>query len=180
LSLFFFFSFLDGTVFFILEGTFAQKEVRMAALHLRGSLALVALAGFLSLILYTLPLQAGEIVAKPGEKGAGKDRAAPERNGGVEGIATYYANKYNGRRTASGERYWPDRMTAAHPNLPLGTMVRVINLTNLREVVVRINDRCRSRKFSLIDLSWTAAETLGFLRQGIIRVKMIPLAEETT
>jgi rare lipoprotein A len=152
----------------------------MAALHLRGSLALVALAGFLPLILYTLPLQAGEIVTKPGEKGAGKDTAAPERNGGVEGIATYYANKYNGRRTSSGERYRPDRMTAAHPSLPLGTMVRVINLTNLREVVVRINDRCRSRKISLIDLSWTAAEKLGFLKEGVIRVKMIPLSEEIT
>jgi rare lipoprotein A len=152
----------------------------MALLHRRGGPALLVMAGFLTLILYTLPLQAEEIIAKPGEKGAGKVESAPQQKGGVDGFATYYAQKYNGRRTSSGELYQPEKMTAAHPSLPLGTMVRVINLTNLREVVVRINDRCRSRKFSLIDLSWTAAEKLGFLRQGIIRVKMIPLTEENT
>lgn len=152
----------------------------MASLHRRGSLALVALAGFLPFALYTLPLQAGEHVAKPGKQQTGTNAAALQRKGGVEGIATYYANKYNGRRTSSGERYQPDGMTAAHPSLPLGTWVRVVNLTNLREVVVRINDRCRSRKFSLIDLSWTAAEKLGFLKKGVIRVKMIPVAEEIT
>lgn len=152
----------------------------MASLYRRGGLALVALAFFLPLALYTLPLQAGEFVTKPGEQQAGTDETASQRKGGVEGIATYYAKKYNGRRTSSGERYRPDGMTAAHSSLPLGTMVRVVNLTNLREVVVRINDRCRSRKFSLIDLSWTAAGKLGFLKKGVVRVKVTPIAEEIT
>jgi rare lipoprotein A len=149
------------------------------ASHLRGRLAVVLLAGFLAPAIYTLPLQAGEPVAKPGAQRAGQDGAAAQWKGGVTGTATYYAKKYTGRRTASGEIYRPDRMTAAHPSLPLGTKVRVVNLANLREVVVRINDRCRSRKTSLIDLSWTAAEKLGFLRRGIVPVHMIPLTGET-
>lgn len=152
----------------------------MASSLLRGRLAMILLAGFLSPALYTLPLQAGNLVAKPGEQQAGTNAAALQWKGGVEGIATYYAKKYNGRRTSSGERYRPDRMTAAHPSIPLGTMVRVVNLTNMREVVVRINDRCRNRKISLIDLSWTAAEKLGFLRKGVIPVRMTPLIGETT
>ena len=151
----------------------------MASSYLRGRLAMFVLAGILAPALYSLPLQAGEPVAKPGEQRAGKDGAASQWKGGVEGIATYYAKKYTGRRTSSGERYRPDGMTAAHPSLPMGTMVRVVNLTNLREVVVRINDRCRSRKMSLIDLSWTAAEKLGFLRRGVVPVQMIPLTGET-
>jgi rare lipoprotein A len=150
----------------------------MATSHLRGRLAAFVLAGLLTPALYTLPLQAGELVAKPGNERTAKEAADPQRKGGVEGIATYYAKKYTGRRTASGERYRPEKMTAAHPSFPLGTMVRVVNLANLKEVVVRINDRCRNRNNSLIDLSWTAAEKLGFLKRGVVPVQMTPLTEE--
>jgi rare lipoprotein A len=96
----------------------------------------------------------------------------------VIGVATYYANKYNGRRTSSGERYRPNKMTAAHPTLPLGTRVRVVNLTNQREVEVRINDRCRPRSFPLIDVSREAAERLGFIKRGVIPVEVVTIEED--
>ena len=98
---------------------------------------------------------------------------------GVEGIASYYAKSYNGKRTNSGHRYDPAELTAAHPTLPHGTRVRVINLANDKEVTVTINDRCRSRKQPFIDLSRAAAKQLGFLGKGITRVRIIPLDEES-
>lgn len=96
---------------------------------------------------------------------------------GVEGFAAYYAKRYNGRRTNSGQRHDPKKLTAAHPTLPHGTKVKVINLANDKEVVVTINDRCRQRKTPFIDLSRAAAKELGFLGKGMTRVRIIPLPE---
>lgn len=152
----------------------------MASTELRDGLVLIVLASFLSLLLYTLPVQAEEFVTKSERKRAGTRAAALQGKGGVEGVATYCARKYNGRRTYSGERYRPDKLTAAHPSLPLGTRLKVTNLTNRREVVVRINDRCRHRNFPFIDLSEAAAQKLGFLRRGITRVRMVILEEDIT
>lgn len=98
--------------------------------------------------------------------------------GGVVGLATYYAKRYNGRATSSGERYRPDRLTAAHPDLPLGTRVKVINIQNGREVVVKINDRCRKRKVPIIDLSRAAAKELRLLVVGVGKVRIIALPGE--
>ena len=94
---------------------------------------------------------------------------------GKEGMATYYASRYKGRRTSSGERYNPARMTAAHNFIPLGTKVQVTNLDNDRMVVVTVNDRCKKRKNRLIDLSRAAARKLDFLRQGRARVMITAL-----
>jgi rare lipoprotein A len=149
----------------------------MASLDLGGRLTAVVLSVLLSLLIHTLPLQADEPTARP-EEGVGKKVSAPQSAGGIEGIATYYANKYNGRRTSSGERYRPEKLTAAHPNLPLGTQVRVVNLINQKEVSVRINDRCPPRKVPLIDLSREAAKRLGFLRRGVIPVKVVAMEED--
>ena len=146
----------------------------MAPLNLRKGLALV-LASSLTLLFNTLPLKAADPSAKSEAKGVGE--ATPGGNhSGTVGIATYYASKYNGRRTASGERYRPDKLTAAHPDFPLGSRVRVVSLANAKEVVVRINDRCRQlRKHSTIDLSLAAAKELGFLKRGVARVQMVLL-----
>jgi rare lipoprotein A len=149
----------------------------MASLDLGGRWTAVVLSVLLSLLIHTLPLQADETTARP-EEGVGKKVSAPQSAGGVEGIATYYANKYNGRRTSSGERYRPEKLTAAHPSLPLGTRVRVVNLINQKEVSVRINDRCRPRKVPLIDLSREAAKRLGFLRRGVIPVRVMTIEED--
>lgn len=95
---------------------------------------------------------------------------------GYESFATYYARRFDGRLTITDERYDPDKLTAATHDLPLGTLARVVNPKNGREVVVRINDRPRKRSFPLIDLSRAAARELGFLGKGKIRVRVIPLA----
>lgn len=105
---------------------------------------------------------------------------ADELAEGVTGTAFYYAKRYNGRRTNSGVRYDPAKLTAAHPYLPHGTRVKVINLANKKEVVVTINDRCRKRKKPVIDLSRAAAGKLGFLGKGAARVRIIPLGQEST
>jgi rare lipoprotein A len=92
------------------------------------------------------------------------------------GLATYYARRFAGRRTASGERYDPDALTGAHRTLAFGTRVRVTNLTNRRTVVVVITDRGPFDRRRVIDLSRRAARELGMLRDGVARVRLEPLA----
>ncbi|MDA8383036.1 MAG: septal ring lytic transglycosylase RlpA family protein [Betaproteobacteria bacterium] len=92
------------------------------------------------------------------------------RPAGVEGIASIYSNDLAGRRTASGERYDPYKLTAASRRFPLGTRVRVRNLANGRSVVVLINDRGPYEDGRLIDLSERAARRLGMLKRGLARV----------
>lgn len=96
-----------------------------------------------------------------------------------DGVATYYASYFIGRRTMSGERYHPDKLTAAHATLPLGTVVRVLNPKTGQDVVVRINDRCHPRHApkNLIDLSRRAAKQIGLWGKGLIKVQIIPMAE---
>jgi rare lipoprotein A len=91
-----------------------------------------------------------------------------------EGMATYYAPRLAGHRTANGERYDPAKFTAAHHALPLGTEVRVVRLDGPQpgtSVRVRINDRCAGRR-KIIDLSEAAARRLGMMRAGIVRVRL--------
>ncbi|MGH3055596.1 MAG: septal ring lytic transglycosylase RlpA family protein, partial [Gaiellaceae bacterium] len=88
------------------------------------------------------------------------------------GVASYYGREFEGRRTASGERYDSHRLTAAHRSLPFGTLLRVINLDNGRSVVVRVNDRGPAREDRILDLSYRAAQRLGFSQAGLARVKI--------
>ncbi len=150
----------------------------MASLNLRGALIISLFLGQLISPVQTLPLHAEEISADS----TAKESVATEAEGtkGVEGIASYYAKRYNGRRTNSGQRYNPQKLTAAHPSLPLGTKVRVVNLANDKDVIVTINDRCRKRNHPFIDLSRAAAKQLGFFGKGIAEVRIIPLDEESS
>lgn len=93
----------------------------------------------------------------------------------IESSASYYAKKFNGRRTASGERYNPNQMTAATRDFPLQSWIKVINPANGKEVIVRINDRTGKRKTPLIDLSLAAAKELGFWGRGKIHVHVLPI-----
>jgi len=95
------------------------------------------------------------------------------------GYATYYASRFIGRKTTSGYRYHPDKMTAAHYTLPLGTVVKVVNPVNSQAVQVTINDRCAPKRFPFIDLSRAAAKRIGLWGKGIIKVVIIPLPEDT-
>lgn len=88
------------------------------------------------------------------------------------GLASYYAHKFHGRSTASGAIYDENRLTAAHRILPFGTLVRVTNLSNHRSVVLQVNDRCPLAKNSIIDVSFRAAQQLGFVQEGIVKVSV--------
>jgi rare lipoprotein A len=92
----------------------------------------------------------------------------------VIGKASYYARHFNGRKTASGERLNPNRLTAASKTLPLGTRVQVTNLENGRVVHVTINDRGPYVRGRVIDLTPRAAEALAMSHQGIARVEIRP------
>ncbi|MCU0226580.1 MAG: septal ring lytic transglycosylase RlpA family protein [Bryobacterales bacterium] len=93
-----------------------------------------------------------------------------------EGVASWYGNPYHGRRTANGEVYDMERMTAAHPSLPFNLWVRVLNLDNGQQTTVRINDRGPFVKGRIIDLSRAAARAVSMLGPGIakVRITVIP------
>ncbi len=91
------------------------------------------------------------------------------------GVASFYASKFNGRKTCSGQKFSNDSLTAAHKSLKFGTYVQVKNLKNDSTVVVRINDRLpRSSKRS-IDLSQRAAKQLNFMKAGLTKVEITVL-----
>ncbi len=86
------------------------------------------------------------------------------------GIASYYADKFEGRKTSSGEIFRQRGLTAAHKTLPFGTLVRVTNLSNDSVVIVKINDRLPGSSKRMIDLTERAAEQLNFIRKGLTKV----------
>lgn len=121
---------------------------------------LLCRAGLSVLILMTGCLGSGQ------SRGQGLDEA--------EGEASYYADAFAGETTASGERFDPDEMTAAHPRLPFGTVVRVTRLDGEenRSVVVRINDRGPFQDDRIIDLSEAAAQELRMIEEGVVEVRV--------
>ncbi|MFN4356898.1 septal ring lytic transglycosylase RlpA family protein [Sphingopyxis alaskensis] len=94
------------------------------------------------------------------------------------GVASYYGNELAGNRTASGERFDPGQLTAAHRTLPFGSMVRVTNVATGDSVVVRINDRGPFAHGRVIDVSHAAAREIGLHRSGTARVKLALLADD--
>ena len=102
-------------------------------------------------------------------------QAEPTFDGGRAiggGVASYYGNELAGHRTASGERFNPGLLTAAHRTLPLGSMVRVTNPANGKSVVVRINDRGPFARGRVLDLSKSAAAQIGLIARGSGRVEL--------
>lgn len=95
------------------------------------------------------------------------------------GIASWYGPGFHGRPTANGERYNQNDLTAAHPTLPMPSLVRVTNLENGRSVDLRINDRGPFSKSRIIDVSHRAAQLLGFDRQGTAKVRVKVLRDES-
>ncbi|RJG11916.1 septal ring lytic transglycosylase RlpA family protein [Pseudomonas cavernicola] len=95
----------------------------------------------------------------------------------AEGKASYYGAKHHGKRTASGEKFDQNQLTAAHRSLPFGTRVRVTNLNNDKTVVVRINDRGPYARGRIIDVSRKAAQQLGMLRAGVVPARVQSLAD---
>ena len=100
------------------------------------------------------------------------------------GKASWYGKKFDGRKTASGEKFNSDYPTAAHPSWPFGTVVKVTNLTNDRSIKVRINDRGPTRavrsKGVIMDVTLGVAKVLGFVKRGLtdVRVDVIKWGKE--
>lgn len=124
--------------------------------------------------------QRGELVAmcapkkkKKEKKAKKKEKKGKENNKKAKvekGKASYYADKFNGKKTASGEKFSNRQLTAAHPSLPFGTMVRVTNTANGRSVDVRINDRGPFKGGRIIDISKAAAQKIDMVKAGIATV----------
>lgn len=104
-------------------------------------------------------------------------RTEPTIKAILRGIASWYGPGFHGNRTANGERYNQNALTAAHRTLPFGTMVRVTNLRNGLSVVVRINDRGPFTRGRIIDLSAASARIIGLTSSGIAQVKVEVLGE---
>lgn len=88
------------------------------------------------------------------------------------GYASFYSNKFIGKKTASGEIFSQDKLTCAHNTLPMGTLLKVTNLKNDKSVTVRVNDRLHHRNPRLVDLSKAAAKKLDFKDGGVIKVRV--------
>ncbi len=88
------------------------------------------------------------------------------------GYAVHYNDKFQGKKTANNEIFDQNGLTAAHKKFPYGTKVKVTNLENDHSVVLKINDRMRTRNRNLIDVTKRAAEELGFLKKGRARVSL--------
>ena len=88
------------------------------------------------------------------------------------GVASWYGPGFHGRKTASGERFDQNDLTAAHRKLPLGSEVRVTNLENGRSITVEINDRGPYAKGRVLDLSKAAARKLGMMENGVAKVRI--------
>ena len=107
----------------------------------------------------------------PGSLSTGRTIAA-QRKALLRGIASWYGEAFDGRTTASGERFDMTAMTACHPTLPFGSLVRVVNLKNGRSVTVRITDRGDLPEGRVLDLSMAAAEKLAMTSTGLAPVKL--------
>ncbi|MCP4668494.1 MAG: septal ring lytic transglycosylase RlpA family protein [Deltaproteobacteria bacterium] len=94
------------------------------------------------------------------------------------GKASWYGKKFHGRPTASGEIYDMYKKSAAHKTLPLGTYVRVLNLSNKKQILVKINDRGPFVKSRIIDLSYAAAKEMGLIGPGVAEVKIVAMGKE--
>ena len=92
------------------------------------------------------------------------------------GLASYYHDYFTGKRTASGENYDPNKLTAAHKSLPIGTLIKVTNLDNGKSVIVIINDRGPFVPGRIIDLDKVAFQKIASICAGVITVKMEEIA----
>ncbi len=110
-------------------------------------------------------------VAAPAELSEDEKAAKPSSRI-LYGQASYYAAKFEGRRTANGETFRQNKLTAACNVLPLGTWVKVTNLRNGKTVVVKTNDRLHKKTKRIIDLSTVATKKLGYTKRGLTRVKI--------
>jgi rare lipoprotein A len=146
--------------------------------------ALILLAGCAQTKHASVQRGSGYLVGEPYRINGVWYRPAEDYSYSRIGIASYYGGEqrginFHGRRTANGERYNMNGLTAAHPTLPIPSVVRVTNLENGRSLVVRINDRGPFVGGRIIDVSRRAAQLLGFEHKGVARVHVEILADDS-
>lgn len=131
------------------------------------------LAQLLTVLVLTVNISAAQPRTNAeARKPATSNKAAKKKTAYQVGPASWYGKYFHGRKTASGEPYNMFQFTAAHPKLPLGTYVKVTNLSNGQWVIVRINDRGPVPKQRIIDLSYGAATMLKLRRAGLGKVRL--------
>jgi rare lipoprotein A len=121
---------------------------------------------------FSLKMACAQVVSVVDKKTDTVESKEPLISKTLYGTASYYAEKFNGRETANGEIYDSKKMTAACNVLPLGTWIRVTNLSNNRSVIVKTNDRLHARMKRIVDLSRAAAQKLGYISKGLTKVKV--------
>ena len=136
--------------------------------YIKEAIAIIAL-----LLIVELP----GAIAQPGEKDKNDNTTSSKKsskaaNRVLYGQASYYASKFEGRKTANGEIFRHSKLTAACNILPLGTWIKVTNLKNGKTIIVKINDRLHTKTRRLVDLTKTGAQKLGFIKSGLTRVKV--------
>ena len=119
-----------------------------------------------------LLLQADKVSAQNDSAIVAPSKSSKKAKKVFYGQASFYGNKFHGKKTANGEIFSQDKFTAACNVLPLGTWIRVTNLKNGRSVVVKTNDRLHPKMRRLVDLSRAAAIKLGYISNGLTRVKV--------
>lgn len=122
-------------------------------------------------------MTAASPVASPTPDSLVDEQKAIKRGDRLHGIASWYGGVFNGRKTASGERFNMYAMTACHPTLPFGSVVRVVNRTNKHSVVVKITDRGDlGNEGRIIDLSFGAAQKLKMTHAGLADVDLVVIS----
>jgi rare lipoprotein A len=124
------------------------------------------------IILLLLAFYGGAVFAQKKEDDQSTSKKAKHATKTLFGQASFYSNKFEGRRTANGETFTHKKLSAACNSLPLGTWIRVTNLKNDKSVIVKVNDRLHKKTKRLVDLSIAAAKKLGFFTLGLTRVKV--------
>ena len=125
---------------------------------------------FLSVLIFAACSSAKRFIS---EEGVNNTRNTENVSNATEiGEASFYADDFNGKKTANGETYNMSDLTAAHPSLPFNTIVKVTNLANNKSVKVRINDRMPNFKGRIIDLSLAAAKKIDMINSGVQKVKL--------
>ncbi len=125
-----------------------------------------------NLLILLLPFLLMAASAGAQARPAGKSGRRHQHSNIQYGIASYYANKFQGRPMASGILYDKNKMTCAHNSLPMGTWIKVTSMRNKKWVVVKVTDRLHHSNKRLVDLSGVAAGKLGFIKRGLTRVKV--------
>jgi rare lipoprotein A len=166
---------MSRSVFSFVPALFSSIVSASAVLASSFALAQTAAPAAAPAVAPTAPVAAP--AAAPAAPKAEAKAAAPAGDHAMQGKVAYYGGKFNGRKTASGERFNARAMTMAHKTLPFGTMVRVTNVKTKKSVVVRVNDRGPSTPDRMGDLTRAAAAKVGAIKAGYAEVTLTKVAK---